>query len=198
MKKLVLASASKTRALMLTNAGVVFDIEPPQVDEAALKQALVADNVPPHDIADALAEMKARATSKAFPEALVIGADQILVQKGVVFSKAKDKAEASKVLQALSDNQHQLISAAVLYKNGQPVWRGFEVATLTVRPLSVDFINGYLDQLGDDAYWSVGCYQIEGLGAQLFTKLDGNHFTVLGLPLLPLLDYFRRAGYLML
>ena len=194
MSEVILASASKTRADMLKSAGLSFQIQPARVDEETLKTALVADACPPINIADALAELKARAVSYLHPNALVIGADQLLVHKGAVFSKANDKTEAAHILKALSGTTHTLISAAVIYQNGQAIWRTTDKANLTVRPLSDDFIDGYLDTLGSDAFWSVGCYQLEGLGAQLFTKIDGNHFTVLGLPLLPLLDFFRRIG----
>lgn len=192
MNKLILASASKTRAEILTNAGVEFSVDPANVDEAMLKAALVADNVPPKDMADALAELKARAVSYLHPGSMILGADQILVQDGKIFSKAKNREEAAEKLRALSGKEHQLISAAAIYLDGQPIWRGLDSANLTVRPLSDDFIDSYLDQIGEAAFWSVGCYQMEGRGAQLFTKVEGNHFVILGLPLFGILDFLRR------
>jgi len=194
MSRVILASGSKTRAKMLKNAGLEFGVHSAPVDENTLKFAMIADNVPARDIADALAELKARAVSYLHPEALIIGADQLLVKDGKIFSKAQDRAAAKDTLRALSGEKHELISAAVIYKNGRPVWRTLDTAKLTVRPLSDDFIKGYLDALGDNAFWSVGCYQLEGLGAQLFTKVEGDYFTVLGLPLFALLDFFRREG----
>jgi len=193
-KKVILASNSKTRALMLKNAGLEFDIQAARVDEDTLKTAMIADFVSPRDIADALAELKARAVSYLHSDALVIGADQLLVKDGVIFSKANNRHEAETVLRTLSNSEHTLISAVTVYQNGQPIWRELDTASLLVRPLSDGFIEEYLDKLGADAFWSVGCYQLEGLGAQLFTKVEGDHFTILGLPLLPLLDFLRRHG----
>lgn len=194
MPDLILASKSKTRQSMLRNAGIEFAVQTAPVDEAEIKASLIADNVPARDIADALADAKARSISLMNPEALVLGADQILVQDGRVFSKAKTRAEAEAKLSDLSGKSHQLISAAVIYEQGQPIWRALDSATLHMRALSSDFINDYLNALGDDAFWSVGCYQLEGLGIQLFEKIDGSHFTILGLPLLSVIDFLRRRG----
>jgi septum formation protein len=192
MTRLILASGSQTRADMLRNAGVDFTVDAAKVDEEVLKNALIADNVPPRDIADALAELKARAVSYLHPGSLILGADQILVQDGKIFSKAKSRDEAATTLKALSGNSHELISAAAIYLDGQAIWRGLETAKLTVRPLSDEFIETYLDQMGGRALMSVGCYQIEGLGAQLFTRVEGGMFAVLGLPLFGVLDFLRR------
>ncbi|WP_286829357.1 MULTISPECIES: Maf family protein [Kordiimonas] len=190
----ILASGSQTRADMLTNAGVAFEVDPARVDEDAVKTALVADGAPPRDIADALADLKARAVAMRRPEDMVMGADQILVCDGKIFSKADTREEAAETLKALSGKSHQLLSAAVVYEGGQPIWRTVDTVKLSVRPLSDAFIEGYLDAIGDAALWSVGAYQIEGRGAQLFTKVEGDHFTVLGLPLFALLDFLRRRG----
>lgn len=194
MPKLILASNSKTRKAMLANAGIQFDVQSAAVDEADIKASLVDAGVPARDIADALADAKARSVSLMNPEALVLGGDQILVQDGEIFSKAKNRAEAVGKLEKLSGKTHQLISAAVIYEQGQPVWRALDAATLHVRDLGTEFINEYLNALGDDAYWSVGCYQIEGFGIQLFEKVEGSHFTILGMPLLAVLDFLRRRG----
>ncbi|MBL4836987.1 MAG: septum formation protein Maf [Kordiimonadaceae bacterium] len=193
---LILASGSKTRANMLKNAGVCFDVVRPTVDEEALKADMLVGGASARVVADALAETKARTLSFSYPDAFVIGADQVLEKDGRIFSKADTKAEASETLKALSGGQHQLLSAVAVCQNGQTLWRHVESAKITVRPLEESFIAHYLDTLGDDAFWSVGCYQLEGLGAQLFTKVDGDYFTVLGLPLLPLLDFSRRHGLL--
>jgi len=191
---LVLASGSQTRADMLKNAGVAFEVDPARVDEDAVKAALIADGAPPRDIADALADLKAMNVAMRRPADMVLGADQILVCEGKVFSKASTRDEAAQTLKALSGKTHQLLSAAVIYEEGQPVWRYVDTVKLTVRPLSDDFIETYLDSIGDAAFWSVGAYQIEGLGAQLFTRVEGDHFTVLGLPLLAFLDFLRLRG----
>ncbi|NVJ69918.1 MAG: Maf family protein [Alphaproteobacteria bacterium] len=191
---LVLASGSKTRAAMLENAGAVFEIDPAHVDETAVKDAMLAEGAPPRDLVDTLADLKARNVAMRRPEDMVLGADQILVCEGKVFSKAETLADARETLKALSGKTHHLMSAAVIYEGGQAIWRALDTVSLTVRPLSDDFIEGYLEAIGDAAFWSVGCYQIEGLGAQLFTKVDGDHFTILGMPLFPLLDFLRLRG----
>lgn len=195
-KRLLLASGSVTRKKMLEQAGVQIDVQPAAVDEKALKQSLCDAGASPRDIADALAEAKAHAASLMHPDRLILAADQILVKDGELYSKAADRRAAKAALQKLSGSSHQLLSAAVLYENGIAIWRYVDVARLTVRPLSDEFIEEYLDALGEDAFWSVGCYQLEGLGAQLFDRIDGDFFTILGLPLLPLLDFLRRRGIL--
>ncbi|MCJ9429863.1 Maf family protein [Kordiimonas marina] len=194
--KLILASASTTRADMLARVGVPVETDPPHVDEGEIKDALLAEGAPARDIADALAELKARTTSFRHPGALVLGADQVLVKDGKLFSKAKDKADAAGKLALLAGGEHRLISAAVICRDGEPVWRALDEARLVMRPLSGAYIEDYLDKIGDAAFWSVGCYQLEGLGAQLFTRVEGDFFTILGLPLLPVLDYLRRVEML--
>lgn len=195
-KPLILASGSKTRRQMLENAGVVVDVLPASIDEPAVKASLIEAGTPVRDIADALADAKARSVSYQHPDRLILAADQILVQNGVVYSKAETKEAARRTLQQLSGSQHQLVSAAVIYDGNSPVWRHVSAAKLHVRDLSDSFIDWYLDELGDDAFWSVGCYQLEGLGAQLFEQIDGDFFTILGLPLVPVLDFLRRRGML--
>lgn len=194
MTPLILASTSKTRTDMLTKSGVVFSAEKPFTDEKGLRDSLVAEGASGRNIADALAEMKARSVSLTKPEAYVLGADQILEKSGKIYEKAPDRAAAKKTLLELSGDVHQLHSAAVIYQGGQAVWRFTDSVKMHVRPLSEEYVDMYLDKLGDDAFWSVGAYQLEGLGAQLFTRVEGSHFTVLGLPLLPVLDFLRRVG----
>lgn len=193
---LILASGSQTRRQMLEKAGVAVDVFPATIDEPALKASLIETGAPVRDIADALADAKARSVSHQHPDKLILAADQILVQDDIIYSKAKTKEAARCTLQKLSGNQHQLVSAAVVYDGSSPVWRHVSIAKLQVRNLSDTFIDWYLEKLGDDAFWSVGCYQLEGLGAQLFEQVEGDFFTVLGLPLVPVLDFLRRRGML--
>ncbi len=190
---LVLASQSPTRRAMLENAGVpVANAVRPGVDEDEVKAAFRADGAGPADVAEALAEMKAHRVSAKQPGALVVGADQMLDCEGEWFDKPTDRAGAEAHLRALSGRTHKLIACAVVVKDGARIWHHVDSAELTVRPLGDAFVHAYLDALGDDAYGSVGAYQLEGLGAQLFSRVRGDYFTVLGMPLLPLLDFLRN------
>ena len=192
--KIILASNSSARAAMLTQAGVAFDTVPARVDEASIKASLLAEDAKPHDIADALAEYKALRVAGKYPDALIIGADQILVCDGQVYDKATDRDAARTKLQALRGRPHQLLSAAVIYENGKPVWRTVGRAQLFMRNFSDEFLENYLDQAGDAILSSVGCYFLEGAGVQLFTRVQGDYFTVLGFPLLEVLEYLRTKG----
>lgn len=194
--RLILASGSRTRADMLRNAGVGFDVVPADVDERALEAPLLAAGEAPAKIALALAEAKALAVSALHPEAIVIGADQVLDLDGERFNKASTLAEAGGQLRRLRDRTHALHSAVVTARGGVADWRAVDTARLTVRPFSAAFLASYLTAMGDRVLGSVGAYQLEGLGAQLFERIEGDHFTVLGLPLLPLLSHLRDAGVL--
>lgn len=163
------------------------------VDEDALKQALEAEDLAPRDLADALAEAKAVKISAKHPEALVIGADQVLaVDDGGLFDKAQTLDVARQQLQMLSGKGHRLFSAIVLAVAGVPVWRHVGIVRLAVRPLSEEFVADYVARNWDAVRHCVGCYQIEGEGAQLFTRIEGDYFDIMGLPLLPLLAYLRE------
>ncbi len=196
MTILVLASASTVRAAMLTAAGIEVEIMPARIDETAFKQAMLADGASPRDLADKLAELKALRTSARQPGRLVLGADQVLVHDGQVFDKAQSRAEARAQLLALRGQTHKLLSAAVVALDGRPVWRHVGTARLTMRPFSEAFLDAYLENIGDLALQSVGCYHLEGLGAQLFARVEGDYFTVLGLPLLELLGFLRAREVL--
>jgi septum formation protein len=193
---LVLASASEARARLLRAAGVAIEIEPARVDEDEVKAALAAEGAPPRDVADALAELKALRVSARHPRRLVLGADQVLVHAGRVIDKPRDVEEARAQLLDLAGTTHQLLSAAVIAEDGRPVWRHVGTARLVVRPFTGAFLDDYLSRMGDTVTTTVGGYRLEGLGAQLFTRVDGDHFTVLGLPLLELLGFLRARGRL--
>jgi septum formation protein len=192
--KLVLASASTIRKTMLCNAGLEIAVDPAHIDEGALKSRLWNEGAAVATVAIELAAQKAAAVAGRHRGALVIGADQMLECDGAWLDKPPDRAAAERQLQTLSGRAHRLISAAVVLDNGREAWRMADSVTLHMRPLSPAFIASYLDRLGPAACASVGAYQLEGLGAQLFTRIEGDYFTVLGLPLLPLLAFLRQRG----
>ncbi len=194
---IVLASTSAGRLKMLRDAGV--DVEPlsPGLDEEPIKDALRAENESARNIADMLAEAKALKVSRRIPDALVLGADQILaLADGAQLDKPIDERQAIAHLTAMSGTTHKLVTAAVIAQNGQAVWRHIDIAKLTMRELSPEFIEDYVARHWDDIRHSVGCYRIEGEGAQLFAKVEGSQFTIIGLPLLAILDYLRIRGEL--
>ncbi|MEI6419159.1 MAG: Maf family protein [Sphingomonadales bacterium] len=195
--KLILASQSAARRAMLAAAGVAHSAQPAHVDEDALTAGLLAEAASPLRIADALAEVKALKISRQHPEALVLGADSVVVAAdGSLLAKPETRARAEAQLAQLAGTTHQLISAAVMCQGCQPVWRQADSARLTMRALSPGFIASYLDAEGEAVLGCVGCYRIEGLGAQLFSRVDGDQFVIRGLPLLAVLDYLRVRGVL--
>jgi len=192
---IILASGSASRAKMLRDAGVEIVVERPRVDEEAVKASLRAEGAPPRAQVDALAEVKALSVSRMRP-GLVIGADQMLVLGKQVFDKPTNRVEAREQLKALSGQTHHLMNAAVVALEGAIVWRQIATPRLRMRPLSDAFIERYLDEAGDDAFTSVGAYKLEGRGGQLFEDVSGDFFSILGLPLLPLLAFLRERGAL--
>lgn len=195
---LLLASQSESRRRLLADAAVPFQAVDAGVDEEALKAGLIAEGLGPRDLADALAEWKARRPSLRHPGALVLGCDQTLeLDDGSRIDKAATRAEAAELLARMSGRAHKLHSAAVIAQDGAAIWRSIESVTLHVRPLSPAFIDHYLDLDWAQCRWCVGCYRIEGPGAQLFSRIAGSLFAVQGLPLLPLLDYLRVRSMLL-
>ena len=191
MTRLILASQSTARLLMLRNAGLSFEAKPAPIDERAVEAPLIAERQPPSDIALALAEAKAVAVSRVEPDAVVIGADQTLEADGVRWTKPRTIDEARQQLESLAGHTHALHSGVAVARNRGVVWGHVDTARLTMRKLSAGFIDRYLAEVGEVALASVGAYQIEGIGIQLFERIDGDFFTILGLPLLPLLSWLR-------
>ncbi|MES0176817.1 Maf-like protein [Mesorhizobium sp. M0006] len=193
-EKIILASGSPFRKAMLINAGLGIEAVPADVDERALEAPLQDSGVSPEDVALILAEAKATEVSKRRPGALVLGCDQTLSLGDEVFHKPADMEGARRHLLALSGKTHQLNSAAVLCRNGKVLWRHVGIASLTMRKLDPAFVGRHLARVGAKALSSVGAYQIEGEGIQLFEKIEGDYFTIVGLPLLPVLAELRALG----
>lgn len=197
MESLILASGSATRARMLRDAGIAIEIVRPAVDEEEVKASHRAAGTAVEDVALALAELKAASVARrlaAQSGSYVLGSDQMLDCDGVWFDKPADRAAARAQLLALRGKTHRLVSAAVLLKDGQRIWHHVDEARLTLRDFSEAFLADYLDRAGADVLGSVGAYQLEGLGAQLFARVRGDFFTILGLPLLPVLAILREHG----
>jgi septum formation protein len=192
---LILASSSRIRARLLEAAGLVFIAEAPGLDEATMRQAISGeDRLAPLDVAEVLARAKAEAVSELAPQAFVIGADQVLSLANSIFSKPDSMEAARSQLLDLSGKTHELHTAVALARGGETVWVTSQTSALRMRPLTPEFIGRYLAAAGEDVLSSVGAYQLEGIGVQLFDKIDGDYFCILGLPLLPLLDALRREG----
>lgn len=191
---LILASASEIRATLLRNASIDIDVKPARIDEEAIRNSLDAEGASPRDLADALAEYKARKISQKYPNQLVLGCDQVAELEGDFLVKPCDKAQAIEQLTKMSGKTHRLLSAAVLYQNGQPVWRHVGVVRLKMRQLSTEYILDYVERNWDSIQHSVGAYKLEEEGVRLFAGIDGDYFNVLGLPLTELLSYLILRG----
>jgi septum formation protein len=194
MTRIILASGSPFRRAMLENAGVPFEVVRPAIDERAVEAPLANSGASAEDVAQVLAEAKALDVSEKHPDAIVIGSDQTLSLGDRIFHKPEDMNGARRHLLAMSGKTHHLNSAVVIARRGAAVWRHVSVASLTMRELSPAFIGRYLAAVGNKALQSVGAYQIEGEGIQLFDRVEGDHFTIVGLPLLPLLRQLRTMG----
>jgi septum formation protein len=191
---LILASASPSRRTLLANAGLLFDVETSGVDEAEATRSLLAERASPQAIAEQLAELKALKVSGRHPDALVVGGDSTLACQGRLFDKPPTLAAARKQLMALRGQTHELFSSVTVARGGVRIWHFNERARLTMRPFNEAFLDRYLASAGEAVLSSVGAYQLEGLGAHLFTRVDGDYFTILGLPLLPLLTFLAGHG----
>ncbi len=192
---LILASVSKARAQLLEAAGLAFIVEPPGLDEGTMRQAISGEkSLEPHDVAELLARAKAEAVSDVAKGAFVIGGDQVLAIEDRILPKPGSMEDARKQLLALSGKAHTLHTSVVVAKDGEAIWAHTELATLVMRKLTPQFVGRYLAAAGEAVLSSVGAYQIESIGIQLFERIEGDYFSILGLPLLPLLDTLRREG----
>lgn len=193
---IVLASGSAIRAQMLTNANIPFTVNVARIDEETIKKSLLSEKASPRDIADALAEMKARKISDKHPGTMVIGCDQVLDFKGQILSKPGTEQDAIDQLSALRGNRHQLLSAAVIYENGQPIWRHVGQVRLQMRDVSDGYLRSYVDRNWSSIRHAVGSYKLEEEGVRLFSGIDGDYFNVLGMPLLELINFLTLRGVL--
>jgi septum formation protein len=191
---IILASGSEIRATLLRNAMVPFTVVKARIDEDMIRQSLLLEQASPRDVADTLAELKAQRVAAKHPDALVIGCDQILAQDRTIYTKPEIPAHALEQLQSLRGQKHQLLSAAVIYGEGKPLWRHVGVVRLQMRDVSDTYLRDYVDRNWESIRHSVGAYKLEEEGVRLFTRIDGDYFNVLGLPLLELLSYLTLRG----
>ena len=193
---LILASSSSIRLKLLQSAGIQVSAHPARIDEDAIRRSLQAGLAKPDDIADALAELKARKLAEKNPTSLVLGCDQVLAIGSEILNKPETVEEAESQISRLQGQTHQLLSAVVLYDDNKPIWRHMGVARMTMRTLSQDYLTAYLSRNWPDIATSVGGYKLESEGVRLFSRIEGDYFTILGLPLLPLLGYLGDRGFL--
>lgn len=190
-QKIILASESSARKNLLQQAGVDFKCVAARIDEGAIKNSLQSEGAKPNEIVDTLAEYKALRVANNFPNDIVIGSDQILVCNNIILSKARTFDEAKKTLNLLKGKSHQLLSAAVIYENNKPVWRTVSRAQLFMRDFSDNYLDEYISTSNENILSSVGCYLLEDKGIGLFNRIQGDYFTILGFPLLEVLNFLR-------
>ncbi|MDI3337805.1 nucleoside triphosphate pyrophosphatase [Defluviimonas aestuarii] len=193
-RRLILASGSEVRAQLLLNAGLGVEVIPARIDEEAIRAALVAEDASPRDLADTLAEMKARKISDKQPDALVLGCDQILECRREVFAKPAHPDDAHDQLRRLRGQTHRLLSAAVIVEGGKPIWRHIGEVRLTMHNISDAYLDDYVTHNWDSIRETVGCYKLEEEGVRLFSRIEGDYFNVLGLPLIELLTWLGIRG----
>ena len=193
-RQIVLASGSAIRGQMLSNAGIAFEAIVPRVDEEMIKIALQAEKATPRDIADALAETKARKIGGKHPDKLVIGCDQVLDFDGQILSKPQTPDEAKEQLKALRGKRHSLLSAVVVYHEFEPLWRHVGQVRLYMRDISDSYLNEYVERNWPSLQSSVGGYKLEEEGVRLFSRIEGDYFTILGLPLIEMINYLTASG----
>lgn len=191
---LILASGSEIRATLLQNAGIDFQVVPARIDESAIRAGLAAEDASPRDVADALAEYKARKVGQKNPGALVLGCDQVAALKGDILTKPESPDHAAEQLAWMAGQTHHLMSAAVINHDYEPVWRHVGVVRMTMRKLTTGYIEEYVQRNWDSIRHSVGAYKLEEEGVRLFSQIDGSYFNVLGLPLTELISYLIVRG----
>ena len=192
--QIILASGSAIRGQMLRQAAVPHEVQVARVDEEMIKSSLISAGAPPRDIADALAELKASKVSDKNPGALVIGCDQVLDHKGVLLNKPEKPAAALEQLKSMRADRHTLLSAAVIYENGKPLWRHIGQVRLRMRDASDAYLESYVDRNWESIRHAVGAYKLEEEGVRLFSHIEGDYFNVLGMPLLEILNYLTLRG----
>ncbi|MDG1290106.1 MAG: Maf family protein [Lentibacter sp.] len=193
-RQIVLASGSAIRGQMLSNAGIAFEAIVPRVDEEMIKMALQAEQATPRDIADALAETKARKIGGKHPDRLVIGCDQVLDIEGQILSKPQTPEEVKEQLKALRGKRHSLLSSVVVYHELKPLWRHVGQVRLYMRDISDSYLNEYVDRNWPSLQSSVGGYKLEEEGVRLFSRIEGDYFTILGLPMIEMINYLTASG----
>ena len=192
MVNIVLASKSKVRKEILDKNGIICDVEPSNIDEEIVKKSLIKEKITPEIVSKNLAELKANKVSQKEPEKIVMGADSVIDLDGKIISKPKNREEALEILKALNNKPHYLISSVCLSKNGNMIWNFTDKATLVMKNFSIKELEDYLSQISDEALYSYNVYQIEGLGKKLFSKIEGDKNTIMGLPIIKLKEYLEN------